>query len=178
MLGVRCIENESMRLRTGQQRSAAAQEAWSVNPWDPQVELFCPPPLDSLPMPELPIYHPLSSRAPKPLEAVAAASTTSRELPTILPNGRGSSYFIVTPAAQVQQTQQVLEMSEAEFVQTQVADALQRSDRLMRADEEIAPTHSNPTEYSPWLELRSGQSTCAGTPSVILRHSRHCPTPR
>lgn len=80
MLGVRCIENESMRcehgvppqgirchlslkkhcshpiVRTGQQRSAAAQEAWSVNPWDPQVELFCPPPLDSLPMPELPIY--------------------------------------------------------------------------------------------------------------------------
>ncbi|KAJ5605342.1 hypothetical protein N7510_010496 [Penicillium lagena] len=26
-------------------------------------------------------------------------------------------------------------------------------DRLTRADEEVAPTHSDPTEYSPWLEL-------------------------
>ncbi|KAJ5602288.1 hypothetical protein N7510_011822 [Penicillium lagena] len=169
--------------RTGKQRAAAAQEAWSVDPWDPHVEPFRPPPPDSLPLPELPVYmgwgcledgcdsyavrtpqsmrqhryrdHGIRCRLGRPDPSKPSQQPALRPVSCqrFFPTGRGSSYFIVTPTVQVQRARHVLEMSEAEFVQTQVADALQRSDRLTRADEEVAPTHSDPTEYSPWLEL-------------------------
>jgi hypothetical protein len=69
--------------------------------------------------------------------------------------GWGSTYFTVTPTTQVQRTRQALEMSEAEFVQSQVEEALRRSDGLTQAEDEIAPTQSDVdmTEVSLWLEL-------------------------
>jgi hypothetical protein len=60
---------------------------------------------------------------------------------------------VVTPIADERRIRPALEITKADFIQSQVNSAPLRSDGLAKAKDKIVPTHHDETETSPWLEL-------------------------
>ncbi|KAJ5654956.1 hypothetical protein N7490_001959 [Penicillium lividum] len=67
--------------------------------------------------------------------------------------GKASHFFIVTPEVRARRASQALRVTEAEFVQSQMDEALRRSDGIAEIEDTIAPVDSDATEASPWLQL-------------------------
>ncbi|GFF62409.1 hypothetical protein IFM51744_10959 [Aspergillus udagawae] len=111
-----------------------------------------PPPPESAPVTGLPIYP--GYRCPRcPYVARAA----------------GSSFFQVTPLAQVEQMKQAATITGPEFIQAQVRAQLQEA---LAEEAELdavvpAPTQKHLTEVSPGWSSPSGHTTSKGRVSPL-----------
>lgn len=69
------------------------------------------------------------------------------------PAAAGSSFFAVTPRAQVKRAQQAQALTPAEFIRAQVEEALERDLEDEERQTQQIPPRKHATEVSPWLEL-------------------------
>lgn len=166
--------------RTESQRVAVAEEAWKANPFNPLTEPFRPPAPISRPIPGLPVHAGYAcpdcdSYAARSFESVRQHRRKThgrrgrpgrphqidqRRTPVkpvscqrFFEVGKACQFFTVTPETQARRASQALHMNEAEFVQSQVDEALRRSDGIAEVEDTIAPISSDVTETSPWLDL-------------------------
>lgn len=164
--------------RTEAQRAAVAEEVWKATPFDPLTEPFRPPAPESRPIVGLPIHdgyacpdcdsyiaRSLQTIRVHRFKAYGRRGRRGRHPDTDRPRtlvkpvscqrlfevGKASHFFIVTLEARARRASQAIRMTEAEFVQSQVDEALRRSDSIAEVEDTIAPVESDATEASPWL---------------------------
>ncbi|KAJ5117457.1 hypothetical protein N7448_011089 [Penicillium atrosanguineum] len=166
--------------RTEAHRLAVAEEVWKATPFDPLTEPFRPPAPECRPIVGLPIHEGYAcpdcdSYTARSLQTIrhhrrtahsrrgrrGRPQETDRPRTPVKPVscqrffevGKASHFFTVTPEARAHRASQALRMTDAEFVQSQIDEALRRSDGIAEVEDTIAPVESDITEASPWLQL-------------------------
>lgn len=166
--------------RTEAQRAAVAEEVWKATPFDPLTEPFRPPAPESRPIVGLSIHdgyacpdcdsytartlktiqvhrfkaHGRRGRRGRPQETDRPGTPVKPvSCQRLFKAGKASHFFVVTPEARARRASQALRMTKAEFVQSQVDEALRRSDSIAEVEDTMAPVESDVTEASPWLQL-------------------------